>query len=176
MPLCSRALYILATMDIRVIPQLFLTILRSPFFGKRRMHPFVYLSIVFWLYTALLYQSSMALNSLVFHTFAGILSSLAAFLFLISLSTESGFSCIKCPSLMSCWLQRGGDFYVHMLFLTAKVSHGTLSLALCLIGMHSAAASKWALMNFSYSSFGVGVSDISWSLDPINIKIFGDKQ
>ena len=46
-------------------------------------------------------------------------------------------------------------------FLTANVSHGALGLALCLIGMHSAAASKWALTKFSYSSFGVGVSDIS---------------
>ena len=27
-------------------------------------------------------------------------------------------------------------------FLTANVSHGTLGLALCLVGMHSAAASK----------------------------------
>ena len=42
--------------------------------------------------------------------------------------------------------------------LTANVSHGTLSLALFLVGMHSAAASKWALTKFSYSSFGVCVS------------------
>ena len=48
-------------------------------------------------------------------------------------------------------------------FLTANVSHGTLSLALCLVGMHSAAASKWALTKFSYSSFGVCVSDFSCS-------------
>ena len=47
-------------------------------------------------------------------------------------------------------------------FLTTNVSFGTLSLALCLVGMHSAAASKWALMKFSYSLFGVGVSHISW--------------
>ena len=46
-------------------------------------------------------------------------------------------------------------------FLTTNVSHGTLGLALCLIGMHSAAASKWALTKFSHLSFGVGVSDIS---------------
>ena len=44
-------------------------------------------------------------------------------------------------------------------FLTSNVSHGTLGLALCLVGMHSAAASKWALTKFSYSSFKVGVSD-----------------
>ena len=42
--------------------------------------------------------------------------------------------------------------------LTANVSHGTLGLVLCLVGMHSAAASKWALTKFSYSSFGVCVS------------------
>ena len=45
-------------------------------------------------------------------------------------------------------------------FLTTNVSHGTLDLALCLVGMHSAAASKWALTKFSYSSFAVSVSDI----------------
>ena len=48
-------------------------------------------------------------------------------------------------------------------FLTANVSHGTLGLALCLVGKPSSAASMWALTKFSYSSFGVGVSDISWS-------------
>ena len=48
-------------------------------------------------------------------------------------------------------------------FLTVNVSHRTLCLALCLVGIHSIAASKWALTRFSYSSFGVGVSDISWS-------------
>ena len=49
--------------------------------------------------------------------------------------------------------------------LTANVSHGTLGLALWLSGRQSAAASKWALMKFSYSSFGVCVSDLSreWS-------------
>ena len=40
-------------------------------------------------------------------------------------------------------------------FLTANVPHRTLGLAVCLVGMHSAAASKWALMKFLYSSFGV---------------------
>ena len=47
--------------------------------------------------------------------------------------------------------------------LTANVSLGTLGLALCLVGMHSAAASKWALTKFSYSSFGVCVSVFSCS-------------
>ena len=48
-------------------------------------------------------------------------------------------------------------------FLIAYVSHGTLSLSLCLVSMHSAAASKWALTKFSYSSFGIFVSDFSCS-------------
>ena len=48
-------------------------------------------------------------------------------------------------------------------FLTASVSHWTLGFALCLVGMHSAAAaSKWVLTKFSYSSFGVCVSDFYW--------------
>ena len=42
--------------------------------------------------------------------------------------------------------------------LTAKVSHGTLGLVLCLVGIHSAAAYKWALTKFSYLSYGVCVS------------------
>ena len=48
-------------------------------------------------------------------------------------------------------------------FQTVYVSHVTLGLALCLVGMHSAATSKWALTKFSYSSFGVCITDISWS-------------
>ena len=64
------------------------------------MHPFVHLSIVFWLYTALLCRSSMLSNCLIFHTSGGILSSPAAFLFLIFLTTESS-SCVNCPILMS---------------------------------------------------------------------------
>ena len=42
--------------------------------------------------------------------------------------------------------------------LTANVSHGTLDLVLCFFGMYSAAASRWALTKFSYSSLGVRVS------------------
>ena len=41
--------------------------------------------------------------------------------------------------------------------LTANVSHGTLYFVLCLIGINSAATSRWALTKFSYSSFGVCV-------------------
>ena len=46
-------------------------------------------------------------------------------------------------------------------FLTANVSYGTLGLVLCLFGMHSTAASRWALTKFSYSSFGACVSVFS---------------
>ena len=41
--------------------------------------------------------------------------------------------------------------------LIANVSHMTLDLVLCLVGMYFAAASVWALTKFSYSSFGVCV-------------------
>ena len=47
--------------------------------------------------------------------------------------------------------------------LTANVSHGTLDLVLCLVGMYFTAASKWALTKFTYSSFGVCVSVLSCS-------------
>ena len=68
MRLSSGALYIWAVMEERVILRQFLAIPRSPFLGKGRMHPFFHLSIVFWLYTALQYQSSLSSNFLVFHT------------------------------------------------------------------------------------------------------------
>ena len=42
--------------------------------------------------------------------------------------------------------------------LTAIISHGTLDLVLCFVGMYFAAASRWALTKFSYSSFGVRIS------------------
>ena len=63
----------------------------------------------------------------------------------------------------------GSDFYVCTHFLTAN--HGTLSLALCLVGMHSAAAFKWTLTKFSYSSFGVGIFDISWSTSNLFLSV-----
>ena len=63
--------------------------------------PFVHLSIVFWLYMALECCSSMSSNFLAFYNSGGILSSHAAFLFLIFLSSEFTSSCVNCPSLMS---------------------------------------------------------------------------
>ena len=73
----------------------------------------------------------------------------------------------------------GGLFQLHLeavftfarFFLTANVSHGTLGLALCLVSMHSAAASQWALTKFSYSSFGVCVSDFSCSASNLFLSV-----
>ena len=42
--------------------------------------------------------------------------------------------------------------------LTANVSHGTLDVVLCFVGMYFAAAFWWALTKFSYFSFEVRVS------------------
>ena len=68
-------------------------------------------------------------------------------------------------------LHKEAFFTYACFFLTAEVSHETLDLALCFVGMHSAAASKWALTKFSYSSFGVGVSDISWSASNVFLSV-----
>ena len=68
-------------------------------------------------------------------------------------------------------LHRDVVFTSARFFLTANVSHGTLGLALCLVGTHSVAASKWAFTKFSYSSFGVGVSDISWSVSNLFLSV-----
>ena len=59
-------------------------------------------------------------------------------------------------------LHRDAVFALSRFFLTVNVSHGTLYFTLNSVGMHSAAASMWVLMKFSYLSFGVSVSDISW--------------
>ena len=74
---------------------------RSPFLGKGSMHPFIHLSIGFWLYTAVQCRSSMLSNCLVFHTSGEISFSPVAYLFLIFLRTESSSSCENGPSLMS---------------------------------------------------------------------------
>ena len=58
---------------------------------------------MFWLYTASQCRSSISSNSLVFLNSGWISSSPAAFLFLIFLCTESSYSCVNCPSLMSNW-------------------------------------------------------------------------
>ena len=69
------------------------------------MKPFVFQSIVFWLYTALPYRSSMSSNSLVFHTCDGISARSAAFQYKIFLSIESSSSCVNyLNSMSSCLL------------------------------------------------------------------------
>ena len=48
-------------------------------------------------------------------------------------------------------------------FSTTRDSHATLQLALDLVDMHAAAAaSKWTVTKFSYSSFVVWLSNVSW--------------
>ena len=88
-------------MDVRVISRYFLANPKSHFLGKGWMHPFVHLSIVFWLYMVLQCRSRMSSNSQVFYTSGGISLSPAAFLVLIFLSNESSSSYVNCPSLMS---------------------------------------------------------------------------
>ena len=52
-------------------------------------------------------------------------------------------------------LHRDAVFTSSRFFLAAKIFQGIICLALRLVGMHSTAASMWALTKFSYSSFGV---------------------
>ena len=52
-------------------------------------------------------------------------------------------------------------FILSHFFLTISNSHGILQSAFGLVGMHSAAASMWAVTKFSYSSFGVSIANIS---------------
>ena len=100
MRLRSKALYILAAMDVSVITRKFLANQRSPFLGKGRIHTFIHMSIGFWLYTAFQFRSSMSLNFLVFHISVSISSCPAAFAFAIFLSTKSCSSWVNGPSLM----------------------------------------------------------------------------
>ena len=67
------------------------------------MHPFVHLSIVFWLHMALV-SKQYIVEFPGFHTSGDISPSPAAFLFLIFLSIESSSSCVNCLSLMSNYL------------------------------------------------------------------------
>ena len=68
-------------------------------------------------------------------------------------------------------LRREAIFTSARFFLTANVSHETQCLTLCLVGMHFAAASKWALMKFSYSSFGVCFSVFSCSTSNLFLSV-----
>ena len=74
------------------------------------------------------------------------------------------FLCFRVLVLVGFLLLHLETVFTSALFvLTANVLDGTLCLVLCLVGMHSAAASRWALTKFAYSSFGVCVSDFSSS-------------
>ena len=63
---------------------------------------------------------------------------------------------------MGSFLNIGALFELTRFFLITSDSHGTLHLAFSLVGMHSAAAYIWAVTKFSYSSFSVYASDVSW--------------
>ena len=129
-------------MDVSVIPRQFLANPRSPFLGKGRMHPFIHLSILFWLQTALHCRSSISSNCLVFHTSAGISSSPAAFLFLIFLRTESS-SLVKGPSLMS-------NCLLIILVIGSSVIFGGLPSRFLKCCSHSFTLSCWlAAFNFA---------------------------
>ena len=115
---------------------------RLPFLGKRRMQPYVNLSIVFCLYTALQYRSSMSLNFLVFHTLGGISSRPATSLFLIFVSTMSS-SCVNCPSLMSCWL-------LIIYLIGSSVTFGDFPCRFSKCSFHKCIRSYW-LKSFSFA-------------------------
>ena len=114
------------------------------------MHPFVHLSIVFWLYMALQCQSSMSLNSLVSHTSGGISSSPAAYLFLIFLSTESSSSCVNCPRLMS-------NCLLLILVIGSCVTFGRFPSKFSKCCFHSCIRSSW-LVDFSLAFRGALLS------------------
>ena len=57
----SKTLKTLAAFAVRVMTLYFLTILKLPFWKKRRIQSFVYPAIVFWLYASL-HQRSMSLS------------------------------------------------------------------------------------------------------------------
>ena len=71
------------------------------------------------------------------------------------------------------FLLSGNDaiFMLSNFFLSASDFHGTLYLALGLVGMHSSAASMWAVTKFSYSSAGVCISDISWRVSNLFLTV-----
>ena len=102
---------------MKAIPLLLLVILRSLLQEKEMMQPFVHLSIVFYLYSALQNRRSKFSNFFAFHTSGGISSIPIAFLFLVFQSTSLSSSWVKCPSLMSSWLLM---IFVIGLFVTLK--------------------------------------------------------
>ena len=80
MRLCSRALWILAAMDLRVTLGSSWQLRSHSLKGKGVCIPFIHQSIAFWWYTALQCRIRMS-NSLVFHTSGGISSAVFLFLY-----------------------------------------------------------------------------------------------
>ena len=62
-------------------------------------------------------------------------------------------------------------FLLFYFSITAVDSHGTLHLAFGLIGMHSTAACIWVVTMFLYSSFEVCLSDVTWRVSNLFLKI-----
>ena len=58
-------------------------------------------------------------------------------------------------------INKDAVFTCSRFYLKAIDSHGTLYLHLGLVGMHSAAASIWAVTTFVYPSFGISLLDVS---------------
>ena len=68
-------------------------------------------------------------------------------------------------------LSRDAFFTSSRLSLTAIVSQWTLYLAFGLVGIYSAAAFIWVVTKFSYSSFGVCLSDDSWRVSNLFLTV-----
>ena len=68
-------------------------------------------------------------------------------------------------------LSKDAIFFYFIFFLTTSDSHRTLLLTVGLVGMHSAAASMWTMTKFSYSSFRVSISVISWGVSNLFLKV-----
>ena len=122
-------------MEVRVIPWYFLGIPRSPFLGRRKMQPLVHFSIMFWLYTALHYQSNRSSNFLVFHTSGGFSSRPAAFLFLVFVNTTSSYPWVNCLSLIFSWL------FIFMIGLSATLGDFLSRFLKC--SFHMCIRSSW---------------------------------
>ena len=89
----------------------------------------------------------MSSNSLVFPTSGGILSSAAAFLHLIFLSTGSSSFCVNCPSLMS-------NSLLIILVIGSYITFGGCPCKFSKCCFHSCIRSSW-LLAFSFAFPGI---------------------
>ena len=70
------------------------------------------------------------------------------------------------------FIKKGCFFHVISFFLKIDIdSLVTLHLVHCLVGKHSTAASIWTETKFSYSSFGVCLSDVSWKVSNLFLTV-----